>query len=47
MEKFDALYTVTLSSLIEELNRCKIARKDVVTIFQDRVTNKYVAIFYK
>ena len=42
--KFDAIYSVSIISLMEALNNANVKREDIVTIFSDSVN--YIAVLY-
>lgn len=44
--KIDAIFSDTLIGVLDELNREKVSREDVINIFQNN-QNQYVAIFYQ
>lgn len=44
--KIDAIFSDTLIGVLDELNREKVPREDVINIFQNN-QNQYVAIFYQ
>lgn len=45
MKKLDAIFSDTLVGIVDELNKSKVEREDVVNIFQN-AQGLYVAIFY-
>ena len=44
-KKVDAIFSDTIIGILDELNRAKVQREDVVNIFQN-TEGQYVAIFY-
>ena len=45
MKKLDAVFSDTLVGILDNLNEAKVAKEDIVNIFQN-AAGKYVAIFY-
>lgn len=41
----DAIFSDTLVGIINELNKLKVKKESVVTVFQNK-DGKYVAVFY-
>lgn len=45
MKTIDAIFSDTIVGILDKLNDLKVAREDVVNIFQN-TAGQYVAIFY-
>lgn len=45
MKTIDAIFSDTIVGILDKLNDLKVAREDVVNIFQN-IEGQYVAIFY-
>lgn len=46
MEKrLDAIFSVTLVGILDELNKLKVKKEDIVNIFQNS-EGKYIVVFY-
>lgn len=48
-KKLDAIFSNTLTSVLEELNKIPVYKDDIVTIFQSTEGNtkgQFIAIFY-
>ena len=45
MKTIDAIFSDTIVGILDKLNNLKVAREDVVNIFQN-TEGQYVAIFY-
>ena len=47
--KLDAIYSPTLVGILEELNRLKVQKENIINIFQSSsgvTEGKFIAIFY-